>query len=184
MILQSAPWSQEGGRIRQTRSLSGWPFQALFLFLFLFQEGFPMNCEARFWFPPQFWEEHAASKKPWRVIICFLAPKYYPSLALWCTGFSKSWRNKWPCSAPWDREWKETGSEVSKKQERRKSPEDNQLLHPSPNITNHPVSWEISLLQSLWVIIPNSRTCLKGKEKKPNKPTAPFCKANLHNYNF
>lgn len=104
-------------------------------------------------------KKHAAYKKAWCVLMSFLPSKYYPSLALCCAGFSKSCRNRWPwlCSRKqgMERDWI-TGLTGAGKKE---SPQDNQLLHPSPNITNHPVSWEISLWQSLWVTIPNSSTC-------------------------
>lgn len=43
-------------------------------------------------------EKYSATKKRWYITISFLAPNYYPSLSLCWKGFSKSWRNRWPCS--------------------------------------------------------------------------------------
>lgn len=114
-----------------------------------FQKSFPLNCEACFWFPSQFWKSTQLLRKPWYVTISFIAPKYYPSVSLCRTSFCKSWRNTWPCSTLWNRrrvEYMSHSSEFSLSDtgvatENRKSLQDNQFLHPFPNqtVTNHAV---------------------------------------------
>lgn len=100
MILQSTPWSQEGGRARRTRSLSNWPLQAskslfllqVFLWTVRLTSDFLLSSEKKNYI----YIYIAASKKSWCVLISSLPSRYYPSLTLCCAGFSKSCRNRWP----------------------------------------------------------------------------------------
>lgn len=181
MILQSAGWAQEGSWIWQMTSFPAWLFQASRSW-FLLQKSFPMNCEAQFWFPPQFCKKTTQLVRNSGVSHSFLGSNCYPPLSLWSAGFSKSWGNRWPWLYPVEQRTEHRFHRSKRAGRVRKIISFS--IHPSPNTTNHPVSWEISLLQSLWVILVLANKDKDGEKRHPDKSTVPFCLTNFYCYNF
>lgn len=112
----------------------------------------------------------------------FLSSNCYPPLSLWSAGFSKSWGNRWPWLYPVEQRTEHRFHRSKRAGRVRKIISFS--IHPSPNTTNHPVSWEISLLQSLWVILVLANKDKDGEKRHPDKSTVPFCLTNFYCYNF